>query len=113
MLWKKSKGKWFKIFDSEAEALDSIPLGTMAKVLADNREICLIRTKNGFHAVDNVCPHMGAPLSNGKCIDEQWIECPFHRYKFSITDGTVDRTGAEALEVFELKVGPSGMLIKV
>ncbi len=49
----------------------------------DSREILLVRHKGELHAVDNSCPHMGAPLSAGNC-GQDGIVCAWHGMKFNL-----------------------------
>ena len=37
--------------------------------------------------IDDLCPHMGGPISQGKfCPKNRKIECPWHGYRFSTED---------------------------
>ena len=38
-------------------------------------------------AIDDVCPHMGASLSGG-CLENDIVTCPWHAWRFRVTDGT-------------------------
>ena len=43
-----------------------------------------------FYAVDNTCPHLGCPLSDGKVDDKyegHYIVCPCHGWEFNVKDG--------------------------
>ncbi|TWU24637.1 Rieske (2Fe-2S) protein [Bythopirellula polymerisocia] len=41
-----------------------------------------------YHAIDDLCPHMGASLGAG-CLDEEGaVTCPWHAWRFDICDGT-------------------------
>jgi nitrite reductase (NADH) small subunit/3-phenylpropionate/trans-cinnamate dioxygenase ferredoxin subunit len=48
--------------------------------------IAVFRTADGFHAIDNMCPHMGAELSGGYVADGV-VTCPWHYWRFRLTDG--------------------------
>lgn len=40
-----------------------------------------------YYAIDDVCPHMGASLSQGY-VEKGIVTCPWHAWRFRITDGT-------------------------
>jgi nitrite reductase (NADH) small subunit/3-phenylpropionate/trans-cinnamate dioxygenase ferredoxin subunit len=48
--------------------------------------IAVFRTGGQFYAIDDVCPHMGASLSGGY-LDKGIVTCPWHAWRFRITDG--------------------------
>jgi nitrite reductase (NADH) small subunit len=64
--------------------------------LADNGSVCvelngakvgLFRTPEGLFAIDNVCPHRGAPLNDG-FVHDGAVTCPWHQWDFSLRNGT-------------------------
>jgi nitrite reductase (NADH) small subunit/3-phenylpropionate/trans-cinnamate dioxygenase ferredoxin subunit len=40
-----------------------------------------------YFAIDDVCPHMGASLSEGEVADGI-VTCPWHGWRFRLADGT-------------------------
>lgn len=54
------------------------------KITLNTRDYVLWQNKTGeVFALDNVCPHMQAPLSNGWiCKQKNAIACPFHALEF-------------------------------
>lgn len=54
----------------------------------DDEKIILYRLDDGFYATETKCPHLGAPLSRGKIVDNN-IQCKFHRAEFDIRTGKV------------------------
>ncbi|MEK9152614.1 MAG: non-heme iron oxygenase ferredoxin subunit [Patescibacteria group bacterium] len=52
------------------------------------REIAVFKTKDGYAAIDNVCPHVGGPLCKGK-LENGVIECPWHKSKFDVSTGAL------------------------
>jgi len=49
--------------------------------------IALFYDKGEYHAIDDMCPHMGASLSGGH-VENGVVTCPWHAWRFNIVDGT-------------------------
>jgi nitrite reductase (NADH) small subunit len=67
-----------------------------SRTLADNASLCvevggtkvgLFRTPEGLFAINNVCPHRGAPLNDG-FVHNGAVTCPWHQWDFKLNDGT-------------------------
>ncbi len=74
--------------------LADIPVGHMQSISAGGREIVVCRTKDGVHALENICTHAYARLSEGRLRGTRLI-CPLHGAAFDVRDGRV--LGAPAL----------------
>ncbi len=64
--------------------------GAMKKILVRGHEILLARVGNSYYAAENLCPHMGGKLSQGK-LEGTVVTCPRHGSQFDLTDGRVVR----------------------
>ena len=60
--------------------------GEMMYVEVDDVPICLINLDGEFHALNDVCTHQEASLSDGS-IEGDEIECPLHGGAFDIRTG--------------------------
>ncbi|RYD81461.1 MAG: hypothetical protein EOP53_06320 [Sphingobacteriales bacterium] len=65
----------------------AFPVNTLKQLKLDSRKYTLARTKEGFFAVDDACPHAGGSLSNGWCDAKGNVICPLHRYGFNLKTG--------------------------
>ncbi len=67
--------------------VDQVALGQGRCFLVGTRKIAIFRLRNGeVYALDAVCPHREGPLADG-VVGHNTVVCPFHGYKFSLTDG--------------------------
>jgi len=69
-------------------ALASIPPGAGQAFTIAGRRIALFNVDGKIHAIDDLCPHAGAPLSEGRltgCV----VTCPWHAIRFDVTSGRV------------------------
>jgi nitrite reductase (NADH) small subunit/3-phenylpropionate/trans-cinnamate dioxygenase ferredoxin subunit len=58
------------------------------KTVAVGRKLVAVFLVDGQpFAIDDCCPHMGAPLSGGY-VESGIVTCPWHAWRFRVTDGT-------------------------
>ncbi len=77
-----------KLVDVTAE--NDLEEGTMKAVTVDGQEVLLARTSDGFHAINNICPHMKGSLSEG-VLEGFIVTCPRHGSQFDVRNGEVIR----------------------
>jgi nitrite reductase/ring-hydroxylating ferredoxin subunit len=66
--------------------------------------IAIYRVGDAFHAVDDVCTHEFAYLSEGYC-EAGVIECPLHQARFDVTTGaTLGAPASECLAKYRTEV---------
>ena len=66
--------------------LEEFPLGETRCVMLGDAQVGLFRNADGLFALDNICPHRGAPLHDGMVSDGQ-VTCPWHQWQFQLEDG--------------------------
>jgi 3-phenylpropionate/trans-cinnamate dioxygenase ferredoxin subunit len=105
--------------------IEELTSGTMKTVMAEGREILLVRVGDKYFATDNRCPHMKGDLSRGK-LEGTVVTCPRHGSQFDITSGQVVRwlkgglmsklggvlKAPKALAVYNLKVENGKILVE-
>ena len=70
-----------------------IDLGNMRCVEVGGRELLICHLEEGFFAVDNICSHAHARMSEGRLRGHR-IMCPLHGAAFDVRDGSVLRRPA-------------------
>ncbi len=60
--------------------------GRGIEVKLDGRSIALFLDEGAYYAIDNACPHQGAPLCDGVVHDKS-VTCLWHGWRFSLEDG--------------------------
>jgi len=73
-------------FQESTLKLEQIPLGEGRCVAMGELQIGVFNHKDGLFAIDNICPHRGAPLHDGMIIDGK-VTCPWHQWQFQLDDG--------------------------
>lgn len=69
---------WFQIAWS-----DQIPPGGVVPLRYFGRELVLARTESGeLNLFDAYCPHLGAHLGHGGCMQGEALVCPYHGWEW-------------------------------
>lgn len=63
-----------------------IPEGSGIAVDIGDRRIAVFRYQDEIYALDETCPHRGAPLHQGK-VANGIVICPWHQWQFGLADG--------------------------
>jgi nitrite reductase/ring-hydroxylating ferredoxin subunit len=69
-----------------AARLRDIPHGRGLAVTVGGRALALFRVGDTAFALEDCCPHRGAPLSEGTVADGE-VTCPWHPARFALTTG--------------------------
>ncbi|HEX3559158.1 MAG TPA: Rieske 2Fe-2S domain-containing protein [Pyrinomonadaceae bacterium] len=93
--------------------VEDLPEGRGATVeLAGGRELALFNAGGHFYAVENFCPHKGAPLADGTLFGHA-IECGWHGWRFDVRNGACLNQAAEAVETYEVVVEDGWIKIRI
>jgi phenylpropionate dioxygenase-like ring-hydroxylating dioxygenase large terminal subunit len=61
----------------------SLKSGQMRREMLLGEPVLLGRMRDGeAFAIRDICPHRGVPLSAGKILSENTVECPYHGWRF-------------------------------
>jgi nitrite reductase/ring-hydroxylating ferredoxin subunit len=64
----------------------ALAVGKGMTVQVAGQRIALFNLEGNYHAIDDECPHVGAPLGGG-WIDGNRVACPMHGWEFDIKTG--------------------------
>jgi nitrite reductase (NADH) small subunit/3-phenylpropionate/trans-cinnamate dioxygenase ferredoxin subunit len=74
-----------ELYQSVAQ-VGEIPEGQGRVFEVKDRLIAVFQDNGQFYAIDDACPHQGAPLSDGIVFDKS-VTCTWHGWRFSLEDG--------------------------
>jgi NAD(P)H-dependent nitrite reductase small subunit len=79
-----------------------------------NRDIGIFNLGDRFLAIDNACPHMGEPLSEGFLMGTI-VVCPLHAWKFDLCTGnlTSPRDFEASVETFRTRLEDGVVLVEL
>ena len=60
--------------------------GQSRVIAAGNKLIAVFNHGGKYYAIDDVCPHMGASLSDGY-VEDGIVTCSWHAWRFRLSDG--------------------------
>lgn len=66
--------------------LVDLPPGESRCVQLGELQLGLFRDNGDLFAIDNLCPHRGAPLHEG-FVTDGYVTCPWHQWQFQLNDG--------------------------
>ena len=66
--------------------VSEVPEGEGKTVEVNGKLVAVVCEGGRFHAIDDVCPHMGAALSGGY-LEDGVVTCPWHAWRFRLADG--------------------------
>lgn len=93
-------------------ALASIPPGSSRAHTVAGRRIALFNVDGRIHAMDDLCPHAGAPLSDGRlngCV----ITCPWHAWSFDVTNGRMPGQDQDCQSVYPVFINGDQIEVEV
>jgi nitrite reductase (NADH) small subunit/3-phenylpropionate/trans-cinnamate dioxygenase ferredoxin subunit len=89
-----------------------VPPGRGATVeLLNGTELALYNINGEFYAVENFCPHKGAPLADGR-LCEHTVECDWHGWRFDVRTGEC-LTNRSSVETYEVIIEDGWIKIRI
>ncbi len=93
--------------------VEDLPEGRGATVeLHGGKELALYRVGGRFYAIENFCPHKGAPLADGQLTGHA-VECDWHGWRFDLRSGACVNRPSEPVETYEVVVEDGWIKIRV
>ena len=84
--------------------VEELPPGRGATIeLPDGKELALYNVGGTFHAIENFCPHRGAPLADGHLCGHT-VECDWHGWRFDVRSGACLTNPTHAVESYEVVI---------
>ena len=88
----------------------AIPAGTGSTYEVAGRLVAVFFDGERYHALDDLCPHMGASLGSGPFTDGV-VTCPWHAWRFRACDGAWCDDASLRVNVYPVRV--SGEMVEV
>jgi NAD(P)H-dependent nitrite reductase small subunit len=93
--------------------ITDLPEGRAATVeLKSGAQLALFNVAGTFYAIENFCPHRGAPLADGTLCGTS-VECDWHGWRFDLETGACLTRASDAVETYEVVIEDGWIKIKV
>ena len=79
--------------------VSAIAAGSAKAFTIAGQRIALFNIDGKFHAIDDTCPHAGAPLADGR-INGCLVTCPWHAIRFDVTTGCMPGQAEKSVATF-------------
>ncbi|HKX28932.1 MAG TPA: Rieske 2Fe-2S domain-containing protein [Blastocatellia bacterium] len=83
--------------------VDEIAPGSGKKVEIDGDGLAIFNFNGQFYALNDLCPHRGAPLSEG-FLDAGKVFCPWHCFDFDLKTGDCGMVPSMRVEAYPIKI---------
>lgn len=97
---------------SKVAGVSEIPEGQGKLVHSSDKDIAVFHVAGKFYAMDNGCPHRGAPLAEGE-LKDNIVVCPWHSWEFDVTTGQSPINPAACVKTYPCKVEGSDVFVQV
>jgi 3-phenylpropionate/trans-cinnamate dioxygenase ferredoxin component len=92
---------------------NELPPGSALAVEVAGRTIGLFNVDGVIYAIDNVCTHDNAPLSEG-VVSDGCIVCPWHGAQFDLTTGqAMTPPAVEDVNTYEVVVSGEDICLQI
>ena len=92
--------------------LKELKEGQGKRFFANDAEVAVFLLKGKVYAVSNACPHQHSAVIYDGFIEEEYVICPVHGWKFSLHDGR-QPTGQRGLDSYDVIVSDNYIYVKV
>jgi NAD(P)H-dependent nitrite reductase small subunit len=99
--------KWMRV--AAVSELPTEGLGRAVKI--DGLDIALFQWNDKIYAIENLCPHLGFPLSEGMMQAGEVI-CSWHGWHVRLEDGTCRRE-RERAKIWECEVRDGDVFVRL
>ncbi len=99
-------------FIDTALKLEDVPVGQNRCLEFGDFQVGLFHQPNGLFAIDNTCPHRGAPLHQGMVSDGK-VTCPWHQWEFHLEDGLCKNIPGPRVAVYPVEVRDGTIWIQI
>ena len=82
------------------------------KFIINDTEIAVFKINSEVFAVSNICPHQQTHLIFDGFIEDEFVVCPAHGWKFNLRTGKKD-SGSNGLQVYPVEIVDDKVYVKV
>jgi len=92
--------------------LDELKEGSGKRFIVEETEVAVFKINNEIYALSNICPHQHTTLIYDGFIEEEFVVCPMHGWKFNLKTGK-QPGGERGLDSFPVIIHDDEVYVKV
>jgi 3-phenylpropionate/trans-cinnamate dioxygenase ferredoxin component len=96
----------------DAARLDEVPAGTGKSFQVAGKAVALFNVGGKIYAIDDICPHAGSSLGNGK-LDGRVVTCRSHGMKIDVVTGNFPASEGFAVHSYPTMVVAGIIMVAV
>jgi len=82
------------------------------KFIVNNIEIAVFKISDAVFALSNICPHQQTHLIYDGFIEDEFVVCPAHSWRFNLQSGKKE-SGSNGLQVYPIEIIEGNVFVKV
>ena len=75
-------------------------------------DIAIFLVNKKIYALGNICPHQHSALIYDGFLEDEFVVCPAHGWKFNLTTGNT-HNGGKGLQTYEVKLVGNDVFVKL
>jgi len=91
---------------------DELKEGEGRRFMVDETEVAVFKINNVVYALSNICPHQHTALIYDGFIEDEFVVCPAHGWKFNLKTGKQPK-GENGLNSFPVIIVEDEVYVKV
>ena len=91
---------------------DELNEGNGRRFIVNETEVAVFKIENKIYALSNVCPHQHTTLIYDGFLEDEFVVCPAHGWKFNLKTGK-QPGGERGLDSFPVMIVGNEVYVKV
>jgi nitrite reductase/ring-hydroxylating ferredoxin subunit len=92
--------------------VDELKENSGRRFIINDIEIAVFKINSEVLAVSNICPHQQTSLIYDGFVEDEFVVCPAHGWKFNLRTGKKD-SGSNGLQVYPVNVVDDRVFVKI
>ncbi len=84
-------------------SVDDLEEGKGVRLIINDEEIAVFKVKDKIYVVSNVCPHQHTTIMDKGFVEDGFLACPAHSWKFNLETGKKP-DGTRGLTTYPVKI---------
>lgn len=92
--------------------IDELKEGKGKRFIVDDTDIAVFLLNGKVYALSNICPHQHSAIIYDGFLEDEFVVCPAHGWKFKLSDGKKEN-GYNGLKSFPVKIENQKVYVEI